>query len=444
MAPGRNESWDLVYEVEPLMDIVDFIVKQLPSMGMMGLLLVCSAFFSGSETALFSLTNYDHQKINELAPKISRIVRFLLGRSEQLLLVILFCNMAVNIFFFTLSSFIVYNAVQAGHPVLASILGFLSLLTLILFGEIFPKAWAFNLRIRTSTLIAPPMWLLFRIVHPILAIIHAVMIVPLVRLFIGVDRDPALSKQELQALLKVSHREGYLQTAQMELLGKVLNLRDLEVRQIMIPRVRMTACDIHIPIENARALVRKTSETRLPVFVFQIDRIVGIIRAKRLWTDNPRHLKDLLERVEFVPEFQRVDQLIHMFHTKKTDTAIVVDEYGGVSGIVSREVVLEQLLDELKPEFSESAVPEILRVGPGQYLADGHLPIEEFFQFFKLPPLDDPDVETLAGLLMHLKGHFPEENESLDYNHLRLKVHTYHHKSLKKIEIVELHKTYVE
>jgi CBS domain containing-hemolysin-like protein len=313
-----------------------------------------------------------------------------------------------------------------------------------LFGEIFPKAWAFNLRLRTSMLIAPPVWLLFRIIQPILTVLDSFVIVPLVRLFIGVDRDPALSKQELQALLKVSHREGYLQTGQMDLLSKVLDLRDLQVRQIMIPRVRMTACDIHIPIENARALVRKTSETRLPVFVFQIDRIVGIVRARRLWTDNPRHLKDILERVEFVPEYQHVDQLLHLFHTKKTDTAIVVDEYGGVSGIISREVVLEQILEELKPEFSESTIPEILRIGPGHYIADGHLPVNEFFQFFKLPIVEDPEVDTLAGLLMHLKGHLPEENESLDYDHLRLKVHTYHHKTLKKIEILELKKTYVE
>lgn len=426
------------------MDIISFILKQLPSLGTLGILLVCSAFFSGSETALFSLTNYDHQKIKERSPKLSNLIRFLLAKPEKLLLVILSCNLTVNMLFFTISSFIVYRAVQAGHPIFASTLGILSLLVLIMFGEIFPKAWAFNLRLRTSMLIAPPVWLLFRIIQPILSILHTLVIVPLVRLFIGVDRDPALSKQELQALLRVSHREGYLQTAQMDLLTKVLDLRDLQVRQIMIPRVRMTACDIHIPVENARALVRKTSETRLPVFVFQIDRIAGIIRARRLWTENPRHLKDVLERVEFVPEYQRVDQLLHMFHTKKTDTAIVVDEYGGVCGIVSREVVLEQILEELKPEFSESTTPEILRIGPGHYIADGHLPIHDFFQYFKLPGVEDPEVDTLAGLLMHLKGHLPEENESLDYDHLRLKVHTYHHKTLKKIEILELKKTYVE
>jgi CBS domain containing-hemolysin-like protein len=426
------------------MEIFEFILKQLPSLGTMGILLICSAFCSGSETALFSLTNYDHQKLNELSPKISKIIRFLLSKPERLLLVILSCNLTVNMFFFTISSFIVYHAVQAHHAILASAIGVLSLLTLILFGEIFPKAWAFNLRIKTAMIIAPPMWLIFRIIQPILTVLHMFVIVPLVRLFIGVGREPALSKQELQALLKISHREGYLQTAQMELLGKVINLRDLQVRQIMVPRVRMTACDIHIPIENARSLVRKTSQTRLPVFVFQIDQICGIVRARRLWTDNPRHLKDVLERVQFVPEYQRVDQLLHMFHTTKTDIAIVVDEYGGVCGMVSQEVVLEQVLDELSPEFSESTTPEILRIGPGQYMADGHLPVQDFFEYFKLPGIEASEVDTLAGLMMHLAGHFPEENEAIEYEHLRLKVHTYHHKSLKKIEITELKKTYVE
>jgi CBS domain containing-hemolysin-like protein len=426
------------------MELTDFLIQQWPSFAGLGVLLILSGFFSGSETALFSLTRYDRARLKEISLKIHRIVKALLSRPEQLLLVILFSNMAVNILFFTISSMLVYRAIHARLHLLASVLGIGSLLAVVLFGEILPKAWAFNLRIPAATIVAGPLWLIVRMLRPPLKLIHAVLILPMVRLVIGANREPEPTREELMALLKVSHREGYLQTAQLELLSRVLDLRDLQVRQIMIPRVRMTACDIHIPVENARLLVRKTSQTRLPVYVYQIDNIVGIVRARRLWTDNPRHLKDVLEPVKFVPEYQRVDQLLHFFHTQNTDIAIVVDEFGGVAGMVSIEVVIEQILEEIKPEFSESQTAEIIRIGPGQFLADGHLPVRDFLTHFNLEIPEELEVDTLAGLMMHMKGHFPEEGETLDYQNLQLKVHTYHHKSLQKIEIADRRKHYVE
>jgi CBS domain containing-hemolysin-like protein len=426
------------------MGFTEYLLKQSPSFIVMGILLLMSGFFSCSETALFSLTRYDRQRLNNLSGRINALVSALLRRPEQLLLVILFSNLAVNVSFYTISSVLIYRAFEADLHLLASGLGVASLLSLVFFGEILPKALAFNLRIPAVTVVVGPLWLVYRVLQPPMAVIHAVLILPAVRLFIGSKREAEPTREELLALLKVSHREGYLQTSQLDLLSKVINLRDLQVRQVMIPRVQMTACDIHIPVENAKLLVRKTSQTRLPVYVFQIDTIVGIVRARRLWTDKPKHLKDVLERVHFVPEFQRVDQLLHFFQTKNADLAIVVDEYGGVVGMVSREVVLEQLVEELSPEFSETPSPEIIRIGPGHYIADGPLPIREFFDFFRVTMPEEPGVDTLAGYMMHMKGHLPEENESLDIENLRLKVHTYHHKSLQKIEIIDQRKYYVE
>jgi CBS domain containing-hemolysin-like protein len=426
------------------MALTEYLLKQSPSFIVMGILLLLSGFFSGSETAIFSLTRYDRERLRKLSESINKVVSVLLRKPEQLLLVILFSNLAVNVAFFTLSSMLIYRAVEVDLHLAASVIGLGSLLAVVFVGEILPKAVAFNFRIPAVTIVVGPIWLIYRVLQGPLAFIHAVFIMPAVRLLIGTKREPEPTREELLALLKVSHSEGYLQTAQLDLLSRVINLRDLQVRQVMIPRVHMTACDIHIPVENAKLLVRKTSQTRLPVYVFQIDTIVGIVRARRLWTDKPKHLKDVLERVKFVPEYQGVDQLLHFFQKENTDIAIVVDEYGGVVGMVSREVVLEQLIEELSPEFSETQSPEILRIGPGHYIADGFLPIKEFFDYFRIAMPEELEVDTLAGYMMHMKGHLPEVDESLDIQNLRLKVNKYHHKSLEKIEIIDQRKYYVE
>jgi len=395
--------------------LLELIITQLPSFITLVVLLILSGFIGGSETALFSLTHFDRAEMRNTVPRIARIADKLLDRSEQVLLTIMLANMAANSLIFTISSLLVYHFVKHHHTVFASAIGLVTVLSLVLGSEILAKSWIYYLRIPVTTLIAGPAWVLMRVFGPVLSLVERFFIVPMVRLLVGSTREHALSKDELLVLFKNSQDEGYLQPAQAELLEKAVELRDLRVRQIMVPRVNMVSCDIHQPTEAVIKMIRQTHRSRIPIYVYQVDYIVGMVRSRRLLVEQPKLLRDILEPVKFVPETQRVDQLLDFFNKQKTDIAMVVDEYRGLSGMVSLEALMERTIGEMPSEFPEPDMPKMVRVSAGEYLVDGDLPLDEFFEQINRPA-PNVDVDTVAGLVMHLAGHLPNQGETLKYD----------------------------
>jgi len=403
------------------MQISDLIFQQLYSFVTLVLLLLVSAMVSGSETILFSLTHHDRARVRERSERIGRLAEYILGRPEQLLLTIMVANMAVNALIFTMSSLLVYRFVKAGHSVFGSGIGIGTLLALIVFGEILSKACMYHLRVPASILVTGPVYVLMRVLRVPLLVVEKVFIVPMVRLVVGSTREAKLSKNELLALFSVSGQDGYLQPAQVELLEKVIALRDLRVWQVMVPRVNMPAIEIHESTEALRELIRRTHRSRVAVYVYDIDYIVGMVRSRRVLAEQPKYLRDTLERVKFVPENQRVDQLLHFFHRENIDVAMVVDEYGGLVGMVSLEELMERTIGELGLEFPDPDAPKLLVLGADQYLADGHFPRPVLFEQLKLP-VPQAGMDTVAGFVMHLAGHLPEKGDTLVYRNLRFVV----------------------
>ncbi len=402
----------------------------------MGLLLLLSAFVSGCETALFSLTHFDRVRLREISHRTAAIVEKLIKKPEQLLLALMVANMAVNSLLFAISSILVYHFAHAGHPVFASTIGIGTLLILVLFGEILSKAWVYYLRIPAATLLAWPVWILMQSLQPLLVVVERFFLVPMVRLIVGINREPEVSRDELVTLFNISGREGYLQPAQVDLLTRLVGLTDQTVDTIMVPRVQMTSCEIHEPVEKVRDLVRRTHQPVLAVYVYEIDYIVGIIRSRRLFVEQPQHLREILEPVKFVPDLQRVDQLLHYFHTQDIDFAMVVNEYGGLVGMVSMDELLESAIGKLQAEIPEPDAPQMIQLIAGEYLADGHLPLEEFCRKLDLPR-PEADVDTLGGLVMILAGHLPAIGERLEYHGVRLIVREIDYNRLKKILVLD-------
>ncbi len=419
--------------------LLNLIIGQLPSFFALGILLVVSGIIGGTETALFSLTHYDRADLRNISERLARIVERLLKKPEQLLLTVLVANMAVNSLIFTISSILVYQSVQAHHPLFASIIGIGTVLSLVLFSEILAKSWVYYLRIPMTALIAGPMWILTRTLQPILRLIEKLFLVPAVHLLIGTRRERELSQKELLTLFQISGQEGYLQPSQVDLLTRVVELRNLRVRQVMVPRVNLTSCEIHQPVEEVRQVIRETHRSRIAVFVYQVDYIVGMIRSRRLLVEQPKRIKDILEPVKFVPENQRVDQLLYFFHKQNTDTAMVVDEYGGLVGMVSLEELMERTIGALEAEFPEPNAPRLVPLGPEEYLADGHLPLATFFEQMGLPAAA-MEFDTLAGLVLHLAGHLPVPGETAEYEGIKLMVKEIDATRIEKIQILDKRK----
>lgn len=398
-------------------------------------LLVLSGFFSGSETALFSLTGYERLQLRQGPSRMGRLADRLLRDPHYLLLTILFANLTVNVLIFTISSVIVHQLVRMHHSVLAGAVGVLTLLSIVLFGEILPKAAAYYLRVTISKTSALPLWLLSRTLHPALGLIHWLIVLPSVKLLTGPATEQQIRQEELLELFQVSREEKLLQDDQLMLLENVLELSQVRVRRIMTPRVDLICCRIDRDLGELQSQLQEKPTPVVLVYKNDPDDIVGLIHTRKLQLGQPGTLVDLLEPVSFVPEQQRVDQLVHFFRERRTDLAVVTDEYGGLAGLVEMEDIVEELLGKLASLQVQSEA-KIQAIQPGRYTADGAVDIEDFIEQFDLPA-PQMEIDTLAGLLMNLLGHLPEPGESVEFHQLILEASLIEQSRIKKITIID-------
>ncbi len=402
-------------------DLADIILEYSYSFLALLILLIFSAFFSSSETALFSLTGYERTHLKRKFARASNIIESLLREPQELLMTILFSNMAVNISIFAISSMLVYKFASEGHTLFAAYIGTSVLISVILFGEILPKALAYHLRSSFSAIIASPIWILTRTLSPIISLLNKLFVLPAVRLIIGSRTEEHISLEELQNLLAIAQEDGYLPKEQAQLLEKVVQLQKMKVKQLMIPRVEMTLCEIHQPIDTLINIIRQTRNVRVAIYEKEIDNIVGIVHAKRAFLDRPGNITDILETADFVPEQQRIDQLLVELYKNKTDIAIAVDEYGGLAGIISFQDIAKFITGKASDELPRADKPMITRISESTYLVDGNLPIEEFCSELNIPE-PEAQIKTVAGLILHIAGHLPKQGESVLYGGIFLQV----------------------
>lgn len=411
------------------------LVDQGLSFLAMGGLVILSAFFSGSETALFSLTGFERLELRSGPGRFGRVVDRLLRRPQRLLLTILVANMAVNILIFTIAG-IVSIRLGRSHAFLASAVGLGALMTVVLFGEILPKAVAFHLRTSLSKVSAVVLWPLCQILNPVMAILRWLIVVPAVRLLAGPAPEREIQKEELLQLLDTFVREDLVQSDQVTMLKNAIDLKDSHVRRIMKPRVDLVCRHIDESADRLRELIREDDLPLVLVYRENRDNVVGLVRTRRLVLEQRDTVAEIVEPVHFVPEQQRVDQLVHFFRETDTDVAVVIDEYGGLVGLVQMEDVIEELLGSFAPKPSHIDVPRIQEISPHEYLADGALPIGVLCRQFDVP-IPQTDVDTVGGLVMNLLGHLPEESESVKYHHLTLQASEILRSKIVKVTIVD-------
>ncbi len=411
---------------------MNFLSEQIYSLMTIPILLFLSAFFSGSETAIFSLTAYERSKLYRFT-RIFRLIEYLLARSDKLLMTILFANLAVNLLIFTISTVLVYRAIRSGFELLASIIGIGALFAVIVFGEILPKAVAYHLRVELSAIVIFPLWIVYRVLEPIVAVLLYVFVKPGVRLIVGTVREKELSKEELLMVLELAKNEKFVAPLEADVLERLVKMRDMKVKQIMIPRVNMLAVDIKQSVEQVKELFYKVHKMRILVYEDSIDNPKGIIRAKRLWIDSPTNLNDILEPITFVPEHQRVDQLIGFMRENRIDIVGVVDEYGILVGVVELKKIYEELLGGIREEIAEVSEPRVAKIGCNEYLIDGYFPFDRFCEQFGVDEKIGEEIETLAGLVLHLKGYLPQEGEVAEWGGFRFIVERVANNRIEKI-----------
>jgi putative hemolysin len=409
--------------------------EQLVRLIILGVLFLLSAFFSSSETALMSL---DRLRVKYLVQKNrsgARRLEALLERPDRLLGAILIGNNLANIAISVLATGLFVRYYGERGELLAI---FILTPFLLLFSEIGPKSYAAQYPEKLSFLVARPILLLISLLSPVIWVVTA-----LSRLFTrllpgeGANR-PIISEDEIRALINVGEQTGVVATNQRRMLHGVFELSQTRVRDVMIPRTEVIGIDGGSTLSEALALIQQSRHSRFPVYRESLDNIIGIIHSKDVLAAVDRAEPFSLERIMrppyFVPDSKRVETLLQSFRRRHVHLAVVVDEYGGVEGIVTLEDVVEVIVGEIQDEYVDDDV--LLReLEPGRYLIDGSTSLRAINRRFGLD-FSEEHVNTLAGFMLRLLGSIPQEGDSCQANGALLTVRKVVDRRIEAIEMV--------
>jgi len=383
------------------------------------ILLLCSAFFSGSETAFFNLSRRQIRMLRQSQHKLDNLVSTLLNKPRQLLCSLLFGNMVVNVLFFAIISVIVFRLEHQGKTALSAAVAFLGFVVLVILGEIIPKSVAYANSKTISTAAALPAFLCMELLRPFVFVFKFLIAEPVLRLLLGPDKMVRqLSTNELRALIEQVHKSGLITADEDKLLSEIIELGFLKVRHVMRPRVDIIACAVTKEPKDALELMRKNNMTKMPVYAGRRDNIVGLVEIRDLLLKSSGTLGKITRRVNFVPEQKKVESLLEFFRSSGTDTAIVVDEYGGIAGWVSLEDIAEQLLGPIE---TASQQPIIEQVGPFEYRLSGNLALHDWAGSFGVDPLQSR-FATIGGMVTTLLGRIPRTGDTARMGNLKFTV----------------------
>jgi putative hemolysin len=383
------------------------------------LLVACSAFFSGSETAFFNITQRQIKQFEASPVRLQRLTAHLLRRPGHLLNCLLFGNMMVNVLFYAVSSVLVGGIRHASGFGAATVAAFATFLLLVLFGEILPKSLTYASARSLAVAAALPAFLVVRILGPITSVFRLLFLEPLLRIFFGSARLPrATTLAEFRSLVDLSRRRGLIGEDENRLLGEVIELSLLKVRHVMQPRVDLVACDIAASPDSARRLMQEHHLTKIPVYVGSVDNITGVVALRQLFLTPGVPLDRLIQPVPFVPEQKTVESLLEFFRKTETDMAVVVDEYGGIAGSVRLEDIAEELFGRIE---TPPSLEPIKLLGPFQYRLAGDLAIHDWAEVLGID-LEETRVSTIGGLVTALLGKIPRKGDTASIGNLKFTV----------------------
>jgi CBS domain containing-hemolysin-like protein len=395
------------------------VYQNIGHITLMLLLLVGSAFFSGAETAFFNLSRRQINLLEKSKHKLQNLAAALLKEPKQLLSCLLFGNMIVNVLFFALASVLTVRLERQVGPAAAVLTAFLAFCVLVLLGEILPKSLAYVSSKSLSVGAALPVFLCTRAFKPVVFVFRFLIVEPALRLLLGPTKPAKpITAAEFKTLMEQVRKRGLITTDENRLLTEVVELGFLKVRDCLQPRVDMIACAVTDSSQNAREIMLKNNLTKLPVYAGTIDNIVGLVHFRQLLLCPKTPLDKLVQKVDFVPEQKTVESLLEFFRKTATDTAIVVDEYGGIAGSIRLEDIAEELVGPI--ELTDGIEP-IEQIGPFEYRLAGALAIHDWAGAFGIDPAETR-LSTIAGLVTAILGRIPKTGDIAYLKNLKFTV----------------------
>jgi putative hemolysin len=405
-------------------------------------LLFCSAAISGTEVALFSLNAEDLSRINTSAPKKGSILITLLEKPKKLLATITitntFINIAIILFFFRMHCF---SAIPLLWLRFSTEVAVVTLL-ILLFGEVVPKVYATRNHRNFALNVAWPLFILSKILSPLS--------IPMREITLWISKKFAAQRTDIsidrlsQALELTNY--GHADEEEQKILEGIVTFGNTEARQVMSPRIDMFTIDIAETFEEIMPKIVDTGFSRIPVYKESIDTIEGVLYIKDLIPhigETGFAWQNILREPFFIPENKKLDDLLKEFQGMKNHLAIVVDEYGGTSGIITLEDILEEIVGDISDEFDDDDII-YTRIDNRNYLFDGKVGLKDFY---RITDVDETlfeeakgEAETLAGFLLELTGNFPEKDQKINFNGNIFTVESVDKSRIKQIKVT-LHET---
>ena len=411
-------------------------------MTLMVILVVLSALLSGSEVAIFGLSNSQKLKlVNDNKNKNSRRILKLIEKPKKLLATILIGNNLVNVAIVVISSLVVKNILPKGPE--NSFTNFIIQVVLVtfiilLFGEVIPKVYANSYKIKFSRLMALPLSILKIIFNPLSNLLISSTSIIDKRIDKKIE---LLNPEELQHVLALT-KDSVENNEEKKILEGISKFGNTDVKQIMTPRTDVVAFRKDLDFKSLINELKTTKFSRIPVYEESFDHIKGILYVKDLLGKiNEKYKYDwskLLRDAKFVPENKKLDDLLKEFQEEKTHIAIVVDEYGGSSGIVSLEDVLEEIVGDITDEFDDRDVT-FLKIDDRNYIFDGKTSLVDFYKILnvdgKIFEKAKGESDTLAGFCIEQAGKILLKNEKITYNKYTFTIEASDKRRIKKIKI---------
>jgi putative hemolysin len=399
-------------------------------------LLIFSAFFSGSETALFSLQRSNVAGLSAGSRKQRRVAS-LLAAPRKLLVTILFGNLLVNIL--NTSVVTVLAIKMFGEAGVGYAMAVMTVL-ILMFGEILPKSVAIKRAGTLSTASAGPIRLLMYLFYPVTAVLGLIAdsSVEVCRRLFGEKKEDYAAK-ELAIAVEMGFRDGLFDEFEKEVLTNLFLYAETTAREILTPRVEVFALDVDTPFAETVALVRGRGFTRVPLYEGNPERIVGILHTKDLLRYSRTEritLRELVRPVSFVPETKPIRDLLGELTSERRHVVIVVDEHGSYEGIVTLEDILEEIIGEIR-DRRESRMEDYLMIDEDHIVVDGTMRLEDLSEVFSVD-IDSRDVETVGGYLCDLTGKIPGDGESFTFGGLRYLVLSAGKTKIDKLKIERL------
>ena len=380
-------------------------------------LIALSAFFSGSEAALISLSKLRIRTLVETGDKDSYQVLKLIEDRNRLLTTILIGNTIVLL---GADSLATYLAILMGIPHATLVSTVVMTVLLLLFGEILPKTICVADNERWAIKLAPLLTVVEFLLRPFTRL--AIATTKALAKMLGVSdiaAGPFITEEDIRTLVNVGVEQKVLEEQERELIHSVIQFGDTIVREVMTPRPDMVSIEMHSSPTRALDLVIAEGYSKLPVYDVTIDDIVGVVHDRELLiglangTITSTALTTLMRPVTLVPETKRISELLREMQRGKFSLAIVVDEYGGTAGVVTMEDLLEEIVGEIRDEHDEGEEEPIRKVAPGEILVDAGVNIEDVNARLNIA-LPHEEFETIGGFVVGLFGRLPIQGEEIE------------------------------